>query len=269
LGQFYIYNPLIKFFVTPKSQSMLRSTFLLLLILTTLLGCRDRVAPGTTVKLQVNLLHDGAPLQLNTQRYRNANGEEYTVSDFKMYLSNVKLRNRATGEQYVQPASYHLVERGAGSHVYEIELAQVPANAYQELEFAIGVDPVRNKSTDQVGALDPTNTMAWDWNTGYKFVLLEGRFFPPAGAQRGLVYHIGGDDNYRTVRLRLGEGQAAQLQAQGGSTHTIVLNAEVSAMFARPNAISFAQASTVMFGPVAAQVADNYAQGMFSVRSVQ
>ncbi len=240
-----------------------------ILVLASLLACRDRVAPEATVNLRVNLLLDNAPLLLNTQRYRNANGNEYTISDFKMYLSNVKLRNRATGEVFVQPASYHLVERSASTNVYEIQLADVPANTYTELEFSVGVDPARNKSTDQVGALDPTNSMAWDWNTGYKFLLLEGRYFPATGSPRGLVYHIGGDANYRTIRLGLGEGGVSQLQAQGGQTHTLEINAEISALFKAPNLIDFGQSSTVMFGEVAGRVADNYAQAMFTARVVR
>jgi hypothetical protein len=241
----------------------------MLLLVLSLLACRDGVTPEATVKLRVNLLLDNAPLQLNTQRYRNTNGDEYTVSDFKMYLSNLKLRNRATGEVFAELGSYHLVERAAGSHVYEIALTEVPVNGYDELEFSVGVDPARNKSTDQVGALDPTNTMAWDWNTGYKFVLLEGRYFPPLGTQRGLVYHIGGDENYRTIRLSLGEGNLPALQTQGGGTSIIELNAEISTMFNRPNVINFGQSSTVMFGETAGRVADNYARGMFSVQAVR
>ncbi|MCU0450537.1 MAG: hypothetical protein MUC97_11965 [Bernardetiaceae bacterium] len=219
--------------------------------------------PEGQVELRLQLQVGGSPLNFNTARYQNAAGNSFTITDFRMYVSQVKLRNRATGQVYAEPESYHLVRRGDTEASYVLTLAGVPAGQYDELEFSIGVDPPRNKSTDQVGDLDPTNLMAWDWNTGYKFVLLEGRFFATEANPRGLVYHIGSDENYRTVRLPLGQG----VQVTGGAASRIELVTNVLAMFNGPNRIDFAQHVNVMGGPVATQVADNYAQGMFAVRN--
>ena len=45
--------------------------------------------------------------------------------------------------------------------------------------------------------------MAWTWEVGYKFVLLEGTL-QRGDANDPLVYHVGFDENYRRVSTELG-----------------------------------------------------------------
>jgi hypothetical protein len=78
----------------------------------------------------------------------------------------------------------------------------VPRRNYERIEFGIGVDAAANRSLQQRGDLDPNGRMAWNWEVGYKFVLLEGTL------QRGnvsdpLVYHVGFDENYRPTSTAL------------------------------------------------------------------
>lgn len=236
----------------------------LLLMAFAVAGC-DTPEPAVSNKITLNLAmqFDGQPLVLADKQYQNANRDVFTIERFQFYLSNVKFRNSTTRDSFAVPNSYHLVVRKENTHLFELPF-DVPAGKYDMLEFAVGVDPKRNLSTDQVGDLDPSNNMAWDWNTGYKFMLLEGRLFPPTGSQRGLVFHIGGDENYRTVRLPL----SAAIDTQNRSQNSVAVNVEVSAMFNAPNVINLNRQSTVMLGPVAAQVADNYAANMFRIRAI-
>lgn len=227
-------------------------------------GC-NAPEPTTNGKITLNLAirYEGQPLVLADRQYRNVNGDVFTVEKFQFYLSNVKFRNTVTRDSFAVPNSYHLVVRKENTHLFELPY-EVPAGKYDLLEFAVGVDPKRNLSTDQVGDLDPSNNMAWDWNTGYKFVLLEGRLFPPSGNVRGLVFHIGGNENYRVIRLPLNTA----IDTRNSAKSNIDIDVEVSAMFNAPNVINLNRNSTVMTGPVAAQVADNYATNMFKIRAV-
>ncbi|MCS7018309.1 MAG: hypothetical protein RMJ87_04170 [Cytophagales bacterium] len=238
--------------------------WVLLAAISVVSGC-NTPEPAKSGKMTLNLSihYDGQPLILADKQYRNANGDVFTIERFQFYLSNVKFRNSVTRDSFAVPNSYHLVVRKENTHLFDLPF-EVPAGKYDLLEFAVGVDPKRNLSTDQVGDLDPSNNMAWDWNTGYKFVLLEGRLFPPAGNPRGLVFHIGGNENYRVIRLPLNTIVDTQNHAQ----HNIAVNVEVSAMFNAPHVINLNRQSTVMMGPIASQVADNYAANMFSIRSV-
>ncbi|UZR98754.1 MbnP family protein [Chondrinema litorale] len=217
-----------------------------------------------SIKLVVNILNDGEALELDSKEYTNEAGNVYTVTEFKFYLSNVKLRNTSTGAFYLEPDSYHLVERLPESNVYEIEIDDVPIETYNQLEFAVGVDNGKNYSLDNVGALDPTNNMAWDWNTGYKFLLLEGRHLNGSDTPAGLVMHIGSDSNYKTIKLSTDTVEIAQ-----GKEAVYNINAEISQIFKEPNTIDFTTNNVVMFDSIANKVAANYANNMFSISSVE
>ena len=73
---------------------------------------------------------------------------------------------------------------------------------YERIELGIGVDPAANKSIEQRGDLDPNGRMAWTWEVGYKFVLLEGTL-ERGSASVPLVYHVGFDENYKLVSMPL------------------------------------------------------------------
>ncbi|MDF9798967.1 hypothetical protein OKW21_004230 [Catalinimonas alkaloidigena] len=246
------------------------TSFLLLLGLS---SCQeestDDMVQGATLTLNLTHLVNGEVLMLNTQTYANAVGESFVIQDFKYYLSNVKLRNSSTGAFYLEPYSYHLV-RPEDGEAFRIEIDGVPAGEYNEVEFAIGVDNAANTSTDKVGALDPSNEMAWDWNTGYKFLLLEGQFgASEEGMHDAYVYHIGGDPNYRVLKFNLKQLSLPTLSLENNGMQSLAIEADVAAMFAEPNPVSFAEHPVVMHDPFSQSVADNYAANMFEITAVE
>lgn len=141
------------------------------------------------------------PLVLNEARYPNPGGEgRFKVRDFQFFLSNIRLVG-ADGA-YAEPDSYHLVRFDGAEPAFAILLHQVPRRDYQRIEFGIGVDVAANKSLAQRGDLDPNGRMAWTWEVGYKFVLFEGTLVR-GNASDPLVYHVGFDENYKTVSTGL------------------------------------------------------------------
>ena len=108
---------------------------------------------------------------------------------------------RASGA-FVEPESYHLVRFDGEEPAFAIVLHDVPRRNYERSEFGIGVDAAANRSLLQRGDLDPNGRMAWNWQVGYKFVLLEGQLLR-GDASDPLVYHIGFDENYRPVSTEL------------------------------------------------------------------
>jgi hypothetical protein len=244
------------------------SVFALLMVYVT--ACNDsdnQVEENITgnAKLVVTILNDGQPLTLDTRTYTNAAGNDYTVSEFKFYLSNVKLRNTNTGALYIEPDSYHLVERTPESHIYEIDIPEVTLANYNELEFAIGVDNSQNYSLDNIGALDPSNNMAWDWNTGYKFLLLEGKFTAQNEEQAGIIFHIGGDSNYKRITLPTDNDVAVS----SNKSAIFYIDVEVSQIFTEPTTINFNTNNVVMFDSLANKVAANFAKNVFSLTNVE
>ena len=140
------------------------------------------------------------PLVANELRYANPGGEgRFEVRDFQFFLSNIRLAGR-TGA-YVEPDSYHLVRFDDAEAIYVVTLHDVPPGHYDRIEFGIGVDPAANRSIEPRGDLDPNGRMAWTWDVGYKFVLLEGSLVRD-GVRTPLVYHVGFDENYKRISTR-------------------------------------------------------------------
>ncbi|MDU0371367.1 MbnP family protein [Hymenobacter endophyticus] len=246
-------------------------TFLLFASLaTTLSACKDdadlTVPAAGTLDIEVDNVVGTAPLALNTGTYFTPLGQQFTVSTFNYYITNVKLK-KADGTEYAEPESYHLVrETDAASKAFTLN--NVPAGDYTALSFVLGVDSVRNVSGAQVGALDPANGMFWTWNSGYIYTKMEGSS-PQAGGNRQLVFHIGGfkkpNNTICTVSPSL---NGAVIQVRKDRHPTVHLASDVLKMFTGPNTINFTTLSNTMGGSSSVLVADNQAAGMFRVEHI-
>lgn len=242
------------------------------LIATTVASCSKRPGPDPIDPTPVtegemgftfnNYVGD-KPLTLGTETYTNCASEDFTVTKFNYYITNVKLI-ATDGSEYAQPESYHLVKQDvAGSHHFHI--MNVPAGQYKGVKFLIGVDEARNTSGAQDGALDPANEMYWSWNTGYIMAKLEGT---SASAQDGkFTQHIGGFkgdfNSIRTVTLNFPN----TLTINSTSTGEAEVKADVLKWFGGSTCVDLATASNIM-NPSATskKIADNYAT-MFSIIS--
>ncbi|WP_044204880.1 MbnP family protein [Flammeovirga sp. OC4] len=257
----------------------MKQIFLLLLFSCFLIGCDSHKetfdAAGTgELTIKFNLIHDDTSLTYNKE-YINALSQSYTISDFRFYLSNVVLRDTSATNYYKIPESYHLIEMIDQADT-SIVLTGLPNRAFSELEFSVGVDNSANYSTDQIGDLDPANGMAWNWDTGYKFMLVEGLRLIDDTNSKGLVYHIGGDANYRTVKF-----SGKEIFLNQNSKQEIVLDVHVDFIFGdkkealvpegqrKTNFIDFNNDTDqdTMFGPNTQLIADNYAQ-MFEWKDI-
>lgn len=233
------------------------------------ISCEDdndnNILPTSSIQFNISHLVDGEAIEFNTKRYTNEVGNEYDIQEFKYYVSNVKLRNTSTGELFIVPESYHLVNPTQDNPDFTIDIENVPLGNFNEIEFAIGVDNSKNYSTDNVGDLDPSSNMVWNWDTGYKFLLLEGNFYPADGSdKRGLVYHVGSDQNYRILRYPLGNS----LTLEAGKTTQINFQTEVSEIFKNPTTMDFNEFNVVKFQEVTSQIADNYSN-MLTLQGVE
>ncbi|MDF9795594.1 hypothetical protein OKW21_000857 [Catalinimonas alkaloidigena] len=246
------------------------SNALSLLIVVFAVSCKDAEKPEGRASLKLNFSHyvDGEALQFNTARYTNALGEVFSLSKVRYYISNIKLRNKLKGEVYLMPESYHLVGTEDGD-VFEILIEDVPIGDYNQMEFAIGVDNSTSTSTDKVGALDPSNDMAWNWNTGYKFLLVEGTYYAANDQHKALVYHVGGDPSYRKLTYTLGEDGIPELSIIAASEVQVNVWLDIAELFRGPNTLSFEEYPVVKFDPFAVNIADNYASDMFIIKSIE
>jgi hypothetical protein len=236
-------------------------TFLVALLLTvTLSACTDDDDNPATETVTIAIRHqvNGQPLQID-QPYTSPAGDSYTVQKFRFYLSNVKLISEDGRTVYAEPHSYHLITLDGKS---SFTLEQVPVATYSKIEFAVGVDAAHNHSIDQHGDLDPSNDMVWDWDTGYKFMSLEGLY---TGNTRsgGLVFHIGEDANYKVFTLDLPQ----PLNLRQNPDKGIRIVTELNELFQNPHLIDFDELNTAMGGANARKIMENYSTGFFRVET--
>ncbi len=221
--------------------------------------------PTGDLYLQLEATVGPAPLVLNTGTYPNGNGEQFSISAFKYYLSNVKLTRR-DGTHYAVPDSYFLVDAAVGTSQHLV-LPAVPTGEYTGLSFVVGVDSARNVAGAQTGALDPVHGMFWDWNSGYIFMRLEGT--SSASATGRLLFAIMGFQKpYNALRTIAPAFGGATVTVSPDHQPEIHLSVDVQKMFTGPAPVRFAEVYDSEGGPSAVRVADNYAAGMFTLEHI-
>lgn len=242
-----------------------------------LVSCNDddepTVDPTTKGSLTIefdNVVGD-RDLALNTATYKNAAGENFTVSKLNYYVSNIKLL-MADGSSYVVPqdSSYFLI-REANAESQEVTLNNVPAGEYTGVQFVVGVDSLKSlvdpsKRTGILAtATGPTNeeAMYWDWNPGYIFLKMEGTSDSAKSANGKFYYHIGGFggrtdktlNNLRTVKVDFGGKKAIVTSELSPEVH---LMADVLKIFNGSTQLSISKNTSVMFENYSKNIADNY-----------
>ena len=215
--------------------------------------CLDHAAQPVALTLQFHAFVGAEPLVPNEPRYHNPGGEgSFEVRDFQFFLSNIRLAGD-TGA-YAEPDSYHLVRFDRAHAPYVVRLQNVPRGDYNRIQFSIGVDPAANRSIESRGDLDPNGRMAWTWDVGYKFVLLEGTFVRD-GARKPLVYHVGFDENYKRIST------AFDAELLGTRDATLNFRVDLLKMFIGHPSVDMAALSNVKFDRHdAARLSRNYAE---------
>ncbi len=179
--------------------------------------------------------------------------EQLRLRTNRMYLSNIALR-RADGTWWKESNSYHLMEmpgRGIADPVFT--LSRVPAGSYTAISFGFGVDSTMNRSVDKKGDLDPANGMAWDWNTGYRFLVMEGA----DQSDTAVVWHIGEAINYRIKQETFAQPWEVKVPA-GSQASKLVATIDISKFLNGPVQLTLADYRNVMFNRTAtAKCADN------------
>ncbi|MBC6698138.1 MbnP family protein [Hymenobacter puniceus] len=227
-------------------------------------ACKKDEAAGS-LTLNVSNMVGNEVLELSRPvPYRTLAGDEFTVTTFRYYLSNIKLK-KADGSEFVQPESYYLLDEALPASK-SITISNVPAGTYTSVAFTIGVDSARNVTGPRTGALEPSD-MLWVWNTGYINTKLEGR--SPQSPNTAIIFHVVGFSSpTNTIRSVAPSLNGSALQIGQGRTAQLQIRADILKMFSGPHPIRFASIYNVMGGANAKLLADNQAADMFTVSAV-
>jgi hypothetical protein len=267
-----------------KKSQLLRYCLFFLVSCFIVFACsKDETLPND--KSSVSLTFENrvgvTPLSLATGAYANALGEDFTVTTFNYFISNIAL-TKEDGSIVKFPTQYFLV-RQADAKTLTAELKDVPFGNYQAITFTIGVDSTRSVSdlSQRTGVLDPTSYgddgMYWVWNSGYIFMKIEGTspvILPNASGKRVFQMHVGGfggqsassrtTNNLRSVTLPL----TTMAKVEKEITPKIYMVANILKIFEGNTTIKLAETNTIHSPSVASPIADNYAK-MFSINRVE
>ncbi len=246
---------------------------LLLFILLLSFGCKK----DTEIITETELTLGQAKTQFNFEAFinnlqlphtskwfTNLNEDSFTVTKFNYYITNIKLK-RTDGFVFNEPESYHLIQHLEDNNSFTLN--NLPEGSYNQLQFTIGIDSLRNSSGAQTGALDPSNFMFWDWNTGYIFLKLEGDYKTALSIQpTNYAMHIGGykiPNNY----IREITFNSISLQSVRNKTTLVYIHTTIDEIFKNPETIDFDTFSGLAQGKNMQTLVNNYTD-MFSISKI-
>lgn len=213
-------------------------------------------------------------LLLDSTTYQNALGQDFKITTFNYFISNIVLKNDK-GETYTVPQdqSYFLC-RANDDESREITLT-VPEGNYTSVDYIIGVDSARScmPISNRTGDLDPAGEAAdmyWMWNSGYIFMKLEGtssyaKLDTPSGT-RPLMYHIGLFGGYSSPTINnikansiSFDGSSAKVRAANTTGPEVHFSVDALKVVNGSTNINFATYPVVMVNPYSVNIANNYA----------
>jgi uncharacterized protein YceK len=204
-----------------------------------------------------------APFSMNTWYVHPGTSDSLRFNNIKIYISNIKLK-RADGTWWTEPESYRLVDANRPNGL-SMNISNIPAGEYTEMQWMVGVDSARNVSGIQSGALDPSLGMFWTWTTGYIFIKAEG--FAPAAPQGNFQYHLGGFSGpNNSIQIRNFNISATPLKIVKDANSQLSMRVNMARFW--HGGVRVENTHTIhMSSAMAAQMAANFADG-FMVGSV-
>lgn len=219
-----------------------------------------------TVKITFINTVKGKPVQLNETSYTNPFAEQYSISRFKYYISNIALA--FPDGVFKEIDSYHLIDESKPASLSFSFITNV--NSYHSVLFMLGVDSLKNVSGAQTGPLDPLNDMFWTWNSGYVMAKMEGNSPQSKVVNNKVEFHIGGFSGANNVlkKLMLNFPAGMLLYIGEGRTSEIVIEADFDKWWQGPNDLKIADNPVCSTpGELAKKFADNYSK-MFTIKNV-
>ena len=160
-------------------------------------------AGAVTLDLDFRPTWDAKPLEIEALRHETGAGELLSVTRLSALLSGAALET-ADGKWVELSPAHAWIDLASGRLRWTLN--PVPPGYYRALRFWIGPDSVENHA-DPAKRLpdDPLspalNGLHWDWQGGYIFMALEGRYRSGTGPIAGYSLHFARDPRRTRVSL--------------------------------------------------------------------
>ena len=214
-----------------------------------------------TLKFIFSNTANGKPIILRDSLYSNYFGEQYSISKLKYYISNISIGNNNI-------EGYYLMNAASGDSSFEISCEP---GTYNNLEFLLGVDSIRNCSGAQTGALDPMNDMFWTWNTGYVMFKMEGNSPASTSDLQRIEHHVGGykGSNNVATKIKFNFATANLLQVKANSTTEVLIETNLDNYWHGNADIRISELPVcTTTGELAKKIASNF-KTLFSIKNIR
>ena len=223
------------------------------------------IASAATLQIEIQPSMNGAPLILDSLRYKTSTGEIFSVTRLTYLLSNFALEKSEGGWLEITNQFAWL---DAATHRVSFEIENAPAGNFRSLRFDLGLDDAANNSDpakrEADHPLNPNlNGLHWSWQGGYIFMALEGMFRGTNNELRGYAYHLARSPSRTRINLN------AQLDLN--SAAAVTLDFDIATLLNAPRPLSFERDGTATHSregdPIAASLIANL-PGAFRVRQI-
>ena len=197
-------------------------------------SCKKEDAKGeATITMDFDFVYGDAPFVIN-QVYSYPLAYDLKIEALKLYVSNIKLTEDNGAVKELSTVVFI-----DSDNLTNAITAVIPEGNYTKIEFSIGV-PQSLNGTDNpdfdaalyspTSPLSLSNGMYWTWNTGYRFVLLDGRVNTNPSVDTDfetlLSIHTGKDYSFRTRSMNI------NVNAMNDASVSLVMKFDVEAFLA-------------------------------------
>jgi hypothetical protein len=112
-----------------------------------LLTANKSISAGAKLVIAIRHYNGASLLKLESDQYKNALGQTYTISKFRYYISNICLK-KSDGTMYFSKNYYLIDEEDASSK--NITLTGIPEGDYNSISFMLGVDSLHTAAAHRV-----------------------------------------------------------------------------------------------------------------------
>lgn len=220
---------------------------------------------GASLEVSITPKFSGEIIQPDSLRYENSAKENFSITRVSYLLTGFALQ-RPDGSwlELTNEIAWFDLERERSAQ----RLAAIPGGEYRSIRFHLGPDEKLNHADPaQFPADHPLNPnlngLHWNWQGGYIFLALEGRWRNSTGTLDGWSYHFARDTNRTAITL------AANLNLTNDTR--LELDFDLAALLNAPRPLSFERDGSSTHSrdgdPIAAALVKNL-PGAFQVHRI-
>lgn len=220
---------------------------------------------GVSLEVSITPKFAGELIQPDSLRYENSARETFSITRVSHLLTGFALQ-RPDGAwlELTNVVAWFDLERERSAH----RVASIPSGEYRALRFHLGPDEQLNHANPaQFPADHPLNPnlngLHWNWQGGYIFLALEGRWRNPDGALDGWSYHFARDPNRTRVAIAASLNLTNDIRLELDFDLARLLNAPCPLSFNKDGSSTHSRDSD----PIAVKLATNL-PGAFHVRRI-